>query len=183
MTLPHRSLFRCLLLAAVAASLIVTSARPSRAQMVLTVNGEAITNLDIEQITRYNTVFGHKRLSRQEAIDQLIDDRVKIKEAKKYSILKEKKEAGTDPNAGLMETIFADEAQNRKMTPEQFTTALEKAGIRRETWMIRSLADFAWGQLIRGPLRRRAQGLRQRRPKGDATRGRRQQPPGRGFRI
>ena len=44
------------------------------------VNGEPITNLDIEQRTKLNFLTTHKQPPRQEVIDELIDEKVKIKE-------------------------------------------------------------------------------------------------------
>src|SRR5664279_5108482 len=58
-----------------------------RAQSVaVMVNGEAITNFDIEQRTKLTVLSTQKSPSRQEVIDDLINEKVKIKEGKKYSI-------------------------------------------------------------------------------------------------
>ncbi len=50
------------------------------------VNGEPITNFDIEQRTKLNFLTTRKQMPRQEVIDQLIDEKVKIKEAKKFGV-------------------------------------------------------------------------------------------------
>ena len=47
------------------------------------VNGEPITSLDIEQRTKLNFLTTRKQMPRQEVIDELINEKVKIKEAKK----------------------------------------------------------------------------------------------------
>ena len=54
------------------------------------VNGEPITNLDIEQRTKLNFLTTRKQMPRQEVIDELTNEKVKIKEAKKF---------GVDPSA------------------------------------------------------------------------------------
>ena len=62
------------------------------------VNGEPITNLDIEQRTKLNFLTTRKQMPRQEVIDQLIDEKVKIKEAKKF---------GVDPTASDIDQSYA----------------------------------------------------------------------------
>ena len=62
-------------------------ASPLPAQTVaVMVNGEPITNYDIEQRTKLNFLTTHKQPTRQEVIDELIDEKVKIKEAKKFGV-------------------------------------------------------------------------------------------------
>ena len=50
------------------------------------VNGEPITNYDIEQRTKLTALTTHKQPARQDVIDELIDEKVKIKEAKKFGV-------------------------------------------------------------------------------------------------
>jgi peptidyl-prolyl cis-trans isomerase SurA len=53
---------------------------PARAQtIVVMVNGEPITNMDIEQRSKLTFMTTHKQPTRQEVIDELIDEKVKIK--------------------------------------------------------------------------------------------------------
>ena len=60
---------------------------PLHAQSVaVMVNGEPITNYDIEQRTKLNFLTTHKQMSRQEVINELIDEKVKIKEAKQFGV-------------------------------------------------------------------------------------------------
>ena len=54
---------------------------------VVVVNGDPITNFDIEQRIKLNTLSGGgKTPSRQDALEELINDRVKIKEGKKFNL-------------------------------------------------------------------------------------------------
>ena len=62
------------------------------------VTGEPITNLDIEQRTKLNFLTTRKQMPRQEVIDQLIDEKVKIRDAKKF---------GVDPTASVVDQSFA----------------------------------------------------------------------------
>ena len=54
----------------------------SHAQVVVVVNGSPITAYDIEQRTKLIESSTHKKASRQEIIQQLIDDRLEISKAK-----------------------------------------------------------------------------------------------------
>src|SRR3954468_30919 len=72
---------------AVALAVMAGGVSPLPAQSIACmVNGEPITNLDIEQRTKLNFLTTHKQMSRQEAIDELTNDKVKVKEAKKFGV-------------------------------------------------------------------------------------------------
>jgi peptidyl-prolyl cis-trans isomerase SurA len=61
----------------------------AQAQIVAAfVNGEPITQLDIDQRGKLIEAFSptHKAPTRQEALDELIDERLKIREAKRWGI-------------------------------------------------------------------------------------------------
>src|ERR1700739_5166105 len=59
------------------------------------VNGEPITNFDIEQRSKLITLSTHKPTERKQVIDELIDEHVKIREGKKFGI--EPSAADIDP--------------------------------------------------------------------------------------
>jgi len=115
---------------------------PAGAQnVVLMVNGEPVTNLDIEQMTRYGAKLQQKSLSRQDAINEIIDDKVKIKEGKKY---------GIDLTFSNVEELYNEWATQRRMTTEIATRQLEAIGLRPETLKNRLKAEQVWGNLVRG---------------------------------
>ena len=127
---------------AMALAALIVSASPLRAQSVaVLVNGEPITNYDIEQRSKLIFLTSHKQPSRQEVIDQLIDEKVKIKEAKRY---------GVDPSASDMDQSFAGMAQRMRITSEQLAKSLESQGVRPETLKSRLKAEMVWGSLVRG---------------------------------
>lgn len=109
--------------------------------VVVFVNGEPITSIDIEQRTKLITISSRRRPSRDEVRDELIDDKLKIKEAKKF---------GLDPKPSDVEAAYASMASRMHLTPEQFNRQLESSGIRPETLKARIKADFVWTQLVRG---------------------------------
>jgi peptidyl-prolyl cis-trans isomerase SurA len=131
-----------LLPACVAAFILVVAAAPSHAQSVaVMVNGEPITNYDIEQRSKLDFLSTHKKLSRKEVIDELIDQKVKIREAKQF---------GVDPTASDIDASFAQMSSRMRMTPDQLAKTLEKQGIRPETLKDRIRADMVWTSLVRG---------------------------------
>ena len=127
---------------AVALAVLAGSASPLRAQSVaVLVNGEPITNYDIEQRTKLNFLTTHKQMPRQEVIDQLIDEKVKIKEAKKY---------GVDPGVSDIDQSYAAMSSRMRISADQLTKSLESQGIRPDTLKSRLKADMVWTSLVRG---------------------------------
>jgi peptidyl-prolyl cis-trans isomerase SurA len=135
----HLSLLR---LGCAAALLLMLCATPSRAQTVaVMVNGEPITNYDIEQRSKLDFLSTHKPQVRQQVIDELIDEKLKIKEAKKFSI---------DPSSSDIDGLYTGMSSRMHITPDQLTKSLASSGIRPETLKERMKAEMAWSSLIRG---------------------------------
>ena len=105
------------------------------------VTGEPITNLDIEQRTKLNFLTTRKQMPRQEVIDQLIDEKVKIREAKKF---------GVDPTATDIDQSYAQMGSRMRLSAEQLTKSLESQGIRPDTLKARLKAEMVWTSLVRG---------------------------------
>ena len=127
---------------ALALATLAAGISPLPAQsIVCMVSGEPITGLDIEQRTKLNFLTTRKQSPRQEIIDELINDKVKIKEAKRY---------GVDPGASDMDQAFSGMAQRMRLTPEQLTKSLESQGVRPETLKARLKSEMVWGSLVRG---------------------------------
>src|SRR5260370_19574484 len=88
------------------------------------VNGEPITNYDIEQRSKLNFLTTHKPADRQQVINELIDEKVKIKEGKKF---------GVDPSASDIDQSYSAWSSRIRITPEQLTHYLENQGIQPDT--------------------------------------------------
>jgi peptidyl-prolyl cis-trans isomerase SurA len=139
-TFSHR--LSLLVLGCAAALILAVYSSPLRAQTVaVMVNGEPITNYDIEQRTKLIFMTTHKAPARQEVINELIDEKVKIKEAKKF---------GVDPTSSDIEQAFAEMGTRMRITSEQLTKVLEAQGVRPETLKDRIKADMVWSSLVRG---------------------------------
>ena len=131
------------LLLAIGAGLMLTVLpSPSRAQnIVVMVNGDPITDFDIEQRSKLDTLTTQKTPSREQVINELIDDKVKLKEGKKY---------GVDPGVSDINQSYEGMAQRMRISSEQLTKSLETKGVRPETLKGRMKSEMVWTSLVRG---------------------------------
>src|SRR5450759_4008208 len=79
-----RSFRRWVASAALAAAVAIPPA--AFAQVVVIANGSPITAYDIEQRTKLIATSTHKTPARQEVINELIDDRIKLARANTYGL-------------------------------------------------------------------------------------------------
>jgi peptidyl-prolyl cis-trans isomerase SurA len=115
---------------------------PAHAQAVVAmVNGEPITNSDIEQRMKIGALQGKRFADRKAALEELINDKVKIKEAKKF---------GLDLSGTELDNSFASMGQRLKMSQDQLIKMLEGNGIRPDSLKAKIKADIVWSQLVRG---------------------------------
>ena len=134
--------FRSLLTAAVLMLGLSALATVARAQQVVViVNGEPITALDIEQRAKLDQLSTHKVATRQEVLDELINEKLKVREAKKW---------GLEIPSSEIDTAYASVASRMRLTPEQLTEQLAKSGVNASTLKARLKADMTWPQLVRG---------------------------------
>jgi peptidyl-prolyl cis-trans isomerase SurA len=149
MTTSFRRCLPALLAGCLAAMILPASVTPSRAQTIaVMVNGEPITDYDIEQRSKLTFLSTHKQATRQEVINELIDEKVKIREAKKF---------GVDPSGSDVDQSFAAMSSRMRITPEQLAKSLESQGIRPDTLKARIKADMVWSSLVRGRYKERLQ--------------------------
>jgi peptidyl-prolyl cis-trans isomerase SurA len=131
-----------LLLGCAAALILLGCGSPSQAQTVaVMVNGEPITNYDIDQRMKLNFLTTHKPAVRQDVINELIDEKVKIKEGKKF---------GVDPTSSDIDQSYSAMSSRMRITTDQLTKSLESQGIRPDTLKARMKAEMVWTSLVRG---------------------------------
>ncbi len=123
---------------------LLLAAQPATAQIVAMVNGEAITALDVAQRSKLTQVSTQKTPTRQEVLDELIEDKLKVHIAKRYIAEVPKRE---------IESAFANIARRAGMTPEQFAKMVSAGGVSVDSLKARLHADFVWTQIIRGKFR------------------------------
>lgn len=115
---------------------------PVHAQhVVVLVNGEPITALDIEQRSKLAQLSGQKAPARQEIIEELINEKLKVREAKRW---------GLEVSNTEVDSAFATMASRMRLTPEMLTQHLAKSGVNVTTLKNRIRADIAWPQMVRG---------------------------------
>jgi peptidyl-prolyl cis-trans isomerase SurA len=113
----------------------------AQAQVACMINGEPITNYDIEQRSKLIFLSAKKMPDRQQVIDELTDEKVKIREGKKF---------GIDPSAADIDQNYAAMSGRMRITADQLTKSLESQGIRPDTLKLRLKADMVWSNLVRG---------------------------------
>jgi peptidyl-prolyl cis-trans isomerase SurA len=111
------------------------------ARVVVMVNGEPITTLDIEQRSKLLQLTTRKTPSREEVLEQLIGDKLKIHEAAKFKLTASDTE---------VENTFAGMASRMGANPKQLEAQLASAGAGAGTLKARIKADLVWNQLVRG---------------------------------
>jgi peptidyl-prolyl cis-trans isomerase SurA len=124
----------------ISAALILASAARAQ-QVVVIVNGEPITALDIEQRSKLNQLSTHKVPPRQEVLDELISEILKVKEAKKW---------GLEVSDSEVDSAYANMASRMRLNADQLTQLLAKSGVNPATLKHRVRADITWTQLVRG---------------------------------
>jgi peptidyl-prolyl cis-trans isomerase SurA len=136
---------RCRSFAFAVLLLTAATASPAVAQsVVVIVNGEPITAIDIEQRTKFIQLSTQKTASRQDVLNELIDEKLKVKEAKRW---------GIDIPDSEVDNSFTSMAGRMRLSGEQLTQNLAKSGVGPNTLKTRIRADLAWQALVRGRYR------------------------------
>ena len=124
-----------------AGALLLAHQPAAHAQVVAVVGGEPITAVDIAQRTKLIQLSTQKSPPRQEVLDELIDDKLKVQLSKRYIAEVPKRE---------IENAYASMARRAGMTSAQFTKMIESNGISADSLKGRIHADYVWGQIVRG---------------------------------
>ena len=114
---------------------------PAHAQVVAIVNGAPITALDIEQRTKLTKLTTGKAPTRQQILDDLVNDQIKLSVARRY---------GFEVTSAEIDEAFGNMARNGRVTPEQMAQQLNARGIQTSAMKARIKAEITWNQIIRG---------------------------------
>jgi peptidyl-prolyl cis-trans isomerase SurA len=136
---------RSVAVAAVACiALIFANASASAQQVIMMVNGDPITNFDVEQRTRLLQLMGTGKVpARQEVLDDLIDEKIKLGLPRRFDFSSVNLDTEAENAIGRM-------AQKARKTKQQFAQELEKSGVQIGTLKSRLKAEIVWTQVIRG---------------------------------
>ncbi len=139
-TAPWRSIVRAGLLTAIAVAAMPLVAGSARAQaIVLAVNGDPITTLDIEQRTKLLRVM-RRPAGRDAAIESMIADRLEMREAGRYGLSIKDNEIGEQVNT---------DAAKLKTTTQALLGELAKAGVQQEHLVGFFKAELGFSVLIK----------------------------------
>ena len=127
--------------AAIVAAVVAFPQAASAQHVAVIVNGAPITTYDIEQRIRFTTLASHKTASRQDVIQELIDEKLKVQIAERYKL--EITDADVDSS-------FARIGQGMRMSPQQLTAELARNGVDAQTLKAKIRSDIAWQQIVRG---------------------------------
>jgi peptidyl-prolyl cis-trans isomerase SurA len=110
-------------------------------EVVVLVDGEPITSLDLQQRTKFIEMSTHKAPTRQEAIDSLIDQLLELREAKRYDI---------SPTDADVNNAYASVASHMGVDSQKLSQMLASGGASEATLKLQLKAQIAWTSLVRG---------------------------------
>jgi len=128
---------------AVAVMLAVTLSANAQ-QIVVLVDGEPITELDVMQRTKFIEMSTHKTPTRQEVLDGLINEVLELREAKRF---------GIDPADADINEAYGDVASRMGVDTAKLTQMLASGGASETTLKHRIRSEMAWSNLVRGRFR------------------------------
>lgn len=130
--------------AALIAALLALAPPTQAANIVAIVNDQPITELDLTQRIALLEVMDdvpRGGLDKKKALRQMIDQTVKIQEAKRYNML---------PSDAELTDRIKRLAQNLKLTPDQLYAKLEAKGISKEAFRDYVKAGMGFNRIIQG---------------------------------
>jgi peptidyl-prolyl cis-trans isomerase SurA len=137
-----RALCRTFAAAALAAASLLAVPAVGRAQeVVVLVDGEPVTALDIDQRAKFIQMSTQKTPTRKEVLDGLIDEILEIREAKKF---------GIDVPAAEVDNAFVNVGTRMGADTTKLTAMLVKGGASADTLKHRLKAELAWNALVKG---------------------------------
>jgi peptidyl-prolyl cis-trans isomerase SurA len=133
---------------ALAATMLLALAftAPALAQSAIKVlvNDEPITSYDIRERGKMLRIFTGGKQGEKQAVDQLIEERLMLQEAKLRSV---------EVTDAELDAEIENRARSAKLTAAQFLQALRQAGVDPETFKDFLRANVAWTQVVRARFR------------------------------
>lgn len=137
-------LFSMLAIALFSAVTATPTSSFAQSRIVALVNDEPVTSYEVDQ--RFKLLkLTTRNPSRQKAIDELIEEKLKLQEAKRR---------GVNPSPQDVDSAFAQIAGRTKMSPTQLSQALGQQGVSPATLKNRLKAEIAWSTVVRLRFRR-----------------------------
>jgi len=108
-------------------------------QVVALVNGDPITALDVAQRMRLSELMTHKASTRETALDELINEKIKLQQARNQRI---------EITDAQVDKVFSGMAQRTGRKTADFAAALNQAGIDMTRFRTRLRAELGWRQVL-----------------------------------
>lgn len=119
----------------------MAAAAPAAAQQVVAfVNGSPITTYDIEQRSKFLQLSTKRTPARKEVLDALVEEKLKLQEALRYTI---------DAPKAELDRAVATMSGRAGLSLPQFTQMLASHGINIEHIKLRIRSELAWTNLVR----------------------------------
>ncbi|HEY8032058.1 MAG TPA: hypothetical protein VIF02_06700 [Methylocella sp.] len=128
----------CVAVAAIAAFMARAGSPAFAQEIVASINGDPITNIDIDERMKMLRVL-RKPAARDAAIESLFTDRIEIHEASKF---------GIDPRDSDALQQMTTVAKDMKITPEALAEALQHAGVTPDHYKTHFRADLGFNVLV-----------------------------------
>jgi peptidyl-prolyl cis-trans isomerase SurA len=116
--------------------------RPAAAQeggVAVIVNGVPITSFDIPQRQRLLQLREGRAFSREQALEDLINDRIKFTEARRFRV---------EANEAQVAAAYVQVAQRSGIDPRGFDQVLRAQGIEPRVYRGKLRADLSWSNLV-----------------------------------
>ncbi|MCS0493620.1 SurA N-terminal domain-containing protein [Ancylobacter mangrovi] len=115
---------------------------PAQAQQILVmVQGQPITSFDVSQWIKLVRLTERRNINSKQALDELIDQQLKIFTAKRYGVSADKEE---------VDKMFASMASRNGRTPDQLAAGLAQQGLSAASLKTKMQADYVWNSYVRG---------------------------------
>jgi parvulin-like peptidyl-prolyl isomerase len=97
----------------------------------------AQTDVEVAQRSKLIELSTHKTPAREDVIDELRKEKLKISEARKF---------GVEVSDAEVDEVYATMASRMRLTPERLTEQLARSGVNIDTLKHRIRADMAWAR-------------------------------------
>jgi peptidyl-prolyl cis-trans isomerase SurA len=128
----------CVAVAAIAAFMAPSGSPAVAQEIVASIDGDPITNIDIDERMKMLRVL-RKPATRDAAIESLFTDRLEIHETDKF---------GIDPKDSDISQQIVKVAQDMKLAPAALVEALQHAGVTPDHFKAHFRADLAFNVLV-----------------------------------
>ncbi len=126
-------------LAAIALAATMLPSSVSAQQLVAMVGGEPITSRDIEMRSKMLEIFTRRKPSRQETLEELINEKVKLNQAQRLNV---------EVTNQQVDRAFAGMAASSGRSAADFENAFKQAGVDSRAFKTKLRVDIAWREVL-----------------------------------